>query len=139
QLNWIKQDLKNNTKPCVAAYYHHPRYTSGDHGDNDKMATLWETMVGNKVDLVLNGHDHHYERFYPQNADGDKDPVGPVQIIGGGGGATLYPVKTEHPATAKAISTYGVLKLNMSDNAFSTQMIGLDGKTIDSSPTYTCH
>ncbi|EMD23126.1 discoidin domain-containing protein [Amycolatopsis azurea] len=139
QLNWIKQDLKNNTKPCVAAYYHHPRYTSGDHGDNDKMATLWETMVQNKVDLVLNGHDHHYERFYPQNADGDKDPAGPVQIIGGGGGATLYPVKTEHPATAKAISTYGVLKLNMSDNAFSTQLIGLDGKTIDSSPTYTCH
>lgn len=139
QLNWIKQDLASNTKPCVAAYYHHPRFSSGDHGDNPNMVELWETLVQNKVDLVLNGHDHHYERFYPQNAAGGKDVNGPVQIIGGSGGKTLYPPNAPHSATAKLLETYGVVKLNMSDNAFSTQLIGLNGTTLDSSPTYTCH
>lgn len=139
QLNWIKQDLAQNTKPCVATYYHHPRFSSGDHGDNPKMVELWETLVQNKVDLVLNGHDHHYERFFPQNANGGKDVNGPVQIIGGTGGKTPYPPGSPHAATAKLLETFGVLKLNMTENGFSTQLIGLDGKSEDNSPTYTCH
>jgi hypothetical protein len=55
------------------------------------------------------------------------------------GGAPLYPVHAAHPATAKIISDFGVLKLSMTDTTFATQLIGLDGKVLDSSPTYTCH
>ena len=139
QLTWLKQDLANNTKGCIAAYYHHPRFSSGDHGDNVDADPLWQTLVAAKTDLVLNGHDHHYERFVPQNADGDKDANGPVQIIGGMGGAPLYPVHAAHPATAKIISDFGVLKLSMTDSTFATQLIGLDGDVLDSSPTYSCH
>ena len=139
QLTWLKQDLAKNTKGCIAAYYHHPRFSSGDHGDNPDADPLWKTLVAAKTDLILNGHDHHYERFYPQNADGKKDPSGPVQIIGGMGGAPLYPIKAAHPATAKLISDFGVLKLSMTDSTFATQLIGLDGKVLDSSPTYSCH
>ncbi|TDW24559.1 calcineurin-like phosphoesterase family protein [Kribbella kalugense] len=139
QLTWLKQDLAKNTKGCIAAYYHHPRFSSGDHGDNPDAAPLWQTLVSAKADLVLNGHDHHYERFLPQNANGDPDPNGPMQIIGGMGGAPLYPVHAAHPATAKIISDYGVLKLSMTDTTFTSQLIGLDGKVLDSSPTYTCH
>ncbi|WP_432889685.1 discoidin domain-containing protein [Kribbella sp. CA-245084] len=139
QLTWLKQDLAKNTKGCIAAYYHHPRFSSGDHGDNPDAAPLWQTLVSAKADLVLNGHDHHYERFLPQNANGNLDPNGPVQIIGGMGGAPLYPVHAAHPATAKIISDFGVLKLSMTDTTFTSQLIGLDGKVLDSSPTYTCH
>jgi hypothetical protein len=139
QLTWLKQDLARNTKGCIAAYYHHPRFSSGDHGDNPDSIQLWQTLVGAKVDLVLNGHDHHYERFLPQNVNGQVDPAGPVQIIGGMGGAPLYDVHAAHPATAKILSTYGALKLSMTDNTFSTQLIGLDSKVLDSSPTYSCH
>lgn len=139
QLTWLKQDLAKNTKGCVAAYYHHPRFSSGDHGDNPDSIALWQTLVGAKVDLVLNGHDHHYERFLPQNVNGQVDPNGPVQIIGGMGGAPLYDVHSGHPATAKILSTYGALKLSMTDTTFSSQLIGLDSKVLDSSPTYTCH
>ncbi|GAB2655953.1 discoidin domain-containing protein [Kribbella swartbergensis] len=139
QLTWLKQDLAKNTKRCVAAYYHHPRFSSGDHGDNPDSIQLWETLVDAKVDLVLNGHDHHYERFLPQNADGDPDPDGPVQIIGGMGGMTLYDVHAAHPATAKLLQEHGVLKLSMTDTTFSSQLIGLDNRVLDSSPTYTCH
>ncbi|WP_328997637.1 discoidin domain-containing protein [Kribbella sp. NBC_00709] len=139
QLTWLKQDLAKNTKGCIAAYYHHPRFSSGDHGDNPDAAPLWQTLVSAKADLVLNGHDHHYERFLPQNANGTPDPNGPMQIIGGMGGAPLYPVHSAHPATAKIISDFGVLKLSMTDTTFTSQLIGLDGKVLDSSPTYTCH
>lgn len=60
QLTWLKNDLANNTKGCVAVSYRHARFSSGDHGDNKTVAELWKTLVDAKVDLVLNGHDHHY-------------------------------------------------------------------------------
>ncbi|MFD1048437.1 metallophosphoesterase family protein, partial [Kibdelosporangium lantanae] len=139
QITWLKQDLANNRKGCVAAYYHHPRWSSGDHGDQPDAAVFWDLMVQNKVDLVLNGHDHDYERFVPMNASGKSDPNGPVEIVGGTGGAPLYPIHSEHPTTAKLLRTFGVLKLSLTDTSFTTQLIGVDGKVLDSSPTYTCH
>jgi hypothetical protein len=139
QITWLKQDLAANTKGCVAAYYHHPRFSSGDHGDNKDSIELWQIMVDNKVDLVLNGHDHDYERFVPQNAAGKADLNGPVEIVGGTGGAGLYDLKAAHATTAKLLKTFGVLKLSMTDTTFSTQLIGLDSAVLDSSPTYSCH
>jgi hypothetical protein len=139
QITWLKQDLASNTKGCVAAYYHHPRWSSGDHGDNTDSTELWNLLVADKVDLVLNGHDHDYERFVPQNADGKADASGPVEIVGGSGGAGLYDLKSAHPTTAKLLKTFGVLKLSMTDTSFQTQLIGVDGKVLDSSPTYSCH
>ncbi|TCO53118.1 discoidin domain-containing protein [Actinocrispum wychmicini] len=139
QVAWLKQDLAKNTKGCVAAYYHHPRFSSGDHGDNPDAVALWQVLVDNKADLVLNGHDHDYERFVPQNVDGKADPNGPVAIVGGTGGAPLYDIHAAHPTTAKLLRTFGVLKLSMTDTTFSSQLIGLDGSVLDSSPTYTCH
>ncbi|RSM43992.1 alkaline phosphatase [Amycolatopsis balhimycina DSM 5908] len=139
QVTWLKQDLADNTKGCVAAYYHHPRWSSGDHGDNTDSTELWNLLTANKADLVLNGHDHDYERFVPQNADGKADASGPVEIVGGSGGAGLYDLKSAHPTTAKLLKTFGVLKLSMTDTSFQTQFIGVDGKVLDSSPTYTCH
>jgi len=140
QMDWIKQDLAKNTKGCVAAYYHHARWSSGDHGDQRGSKQLWDLFTQNKVDLILNGHDHHYERFVPQGIDGKADANGPVEIVGGMGGASSYPVHSAHPTTAKLIkNTFGVLKLTMTDNSFSEQLIGLDGKVLDSSPNYTCH
>lgn len=140
QIKWLQQDLAANTKGCVAAYYHHPRFSSGDHGDNLDSAQLWQILVDHKVDLVLNGHDHDYERFVPQNGAGKADPNGPVEIVGGSGGADPYSVHSEHKTTAKLLAkTFGVLKLTLTDTTFSTQLIGIDNKVKDTSPTYTCH
>jgi F5/8 type C domain-containing protein/fibronectin type III domain protein/calcineurin-like phosphoesterase family protein len=139
QITWLKQDLAANKKGCVAAYYHHPRWSSGDHGDNKDSIELWNIMTAGKVDLVLNGHDHDYERFVPQDADGKADANGPVEIVGGSGGANLYDLSPAHPTTAKLLKTFGVLKLSMTDTSFQTQLIGVDNKVLDSSPAYTCH
>lgn len=138
QLAWLKADLAKNTKGCVAAYFHHPRWSSGDHGDNPDSEKFWRTLAGAKVDVVLNGHDHHYERFVPMNADGNADPNGTVELLGGMGGAHPYDLKPAHPTTAKLLSTYGVLKLTMTDNSWTSQLIGLNNNVEDSSPTYNC-
>jgi hypothetical protein len=69
QVQWIKQDLANNTnKGWVVAYWHHPPYTMGSHNsDNEsdlvqirqKFIQILERMG---VDLILCGHSHDYER-----------------------------------------------------------------------------
>ncbi|TDD57988.1 alkaline phosphatase [Kribbella antibiotica] len=138
QLTWLKADLAANTKGCVVAYYHHPRWSTGKRGDNPDGIALWNLMVQKKVDLVLTGHDHHYERFFPLNANGAKDPNGPVQIIGGMSGAEPYALGPAKSITAKRLSTYGVLKLNMTDNSWTSTLLGLNNEVLDSSPTTTC-
>ncbi|WP_394845097.1 discoidin domain-containing protein [Pendulispora brunnea] len=139
QLAWVKSDLAATTKPCIAVYYHHPRFSSGDHGDNLGLASLWSTLVSNKVDLVLNGHDHHYERFVPQDASGNASSLGPVEVLSGNGGMTPYDISAAHSTTAKLISDFGVIKLHLTDSTFATQLVGVDGMVLDSSPIYTCH
>lgn len=137
QMAWLKADLAANTKGCVAVYGHHPRWSTGERGSIGD-ASLWKVMTDNKVDLVLNGHDHHYERFFPLNSNGEKDPNGTVEIIGGMAGASPYNLGPAKSITAKRLSTYGVLKLNMTDTSFTSTLLGLNNEVLDSSPTYTC-
>ncbi|NUT98953.1 MAG: alkaline phosphatase [Saccharothrix sp.] len=139
QLEWLKRDLAANTRGCVAAYFHHPRWSSGEHGNNTSVSGLWNTLVANKADLVLSGHDHHYERIKALDASGKASSTGTRSVIGGGGGAPLYKVSANPAITEFARSTHGVLKLTLTDTTYSWQFLGLDGKPVDTTPTYTCH
>ncbi|WP_018611212.1 metallophosphoesterase [Segetibacter koreensis] len=73
QVKWLKQDLAANTQPWTVVYFHHPPFTKGSH-DSDaepeliKMRqNLVRILERFKVDLVLNGHSHSYERSYLLN------------------------------------------------------------------------
>jgi hypothetical protein len=138
QMTWLKADLAATNKGCIATYSHHPRWNTGASGRDDSLSPLWKVMTDNKVDLVLVGHEHHYERFYPLNNSGQQDPNGTVEIIGGMAGASQRDLGPEKPITAKRLNSYGVLKLTMADNSFNSQLIGLNNEVLDSSPTYTC-
>lgn len=139
QMTWLKADLAATTKGCIATYYHHPRWSTGERGDDENGVALWKVMTDHKVDLVLNGHEHHYERFFPLNNSGQKDAKGTVEIIGGMAGANPRDLGPERPITAKRMNSFGVLKLTMTDDSFTSQLIGLSNEVLDSSPTYTCH
>ncbi len=68
QVKWLRQDLAANPKLCVLAYWHRPRWSSGNHhGGDQKTQALWNTLYKAGAELVINGHEHHYERF---RADG---------------------------------------------------------------------
>ncbi|MEU7012973.1 discoidin domain-containing protein [Streptomyces sp. NPDC046385] len=140
QIQWLKDDLARNAKSCVAAYFHHPLYSSGGHGNDPVSKPVWQILYAAKADLVLNGHDHHYERFAPQDPNGKATADGIVEIVGGMGGAEPYPIETVQPNSQKRISgPYGVLKLDFTDTTYSWQYVGTDGLVKDTGPTYTCH
>jgi hypothetical protein len=70
QVTWLKQDLAANTQPWTVVYFHHPPYTKGSHNSDteSELINMRERVVRilerYKVDLVLNGHSHSYERSY---------------------------------------------------------------------------
>jgi len=87
---WLRADLSANLdKRCVLAYWHHPVFSSGPHGNDPTMAGIWQTLYDFNADVVLAGHDHDYERFGPQDASGRVDVArGLRSFVVGTGGAS---------------------------------------------------
>ena len=85
QEQWLRQDLAAHPAPCTVAMWHHPRYSSGEHGDDRSMRDIWQALYDADADVVLSGHDHDYERFAPA---GRRQQVGP--------GARHPPVRRRH-------------------------------------------
>ena len=91
QVQWLQADLAANPRQCVLAYWHKPRWSSGTHhGSNAEYQTLWQVLYQAGAELVLNGHEHNYERFTPMNADGQPDPQGLREFVAGTGGRDHY-------------------------------------------------
>jgi 3',5'-cyclic AMP phosphodiesterase CpdA len=73
QIEWLRADLAGHPARCTLAFWHHPLYSSGGHGSIPKMRDAWRLLMDAGAELVLSGHDHDYERFAPQDADGRLD------------------------------------------------------------------
>jgi 3',5'-cyclic AMP phosphodiesterase CpdA len=69
QLKWVEDELKKSGEKWKIAYFHHPLYSSArTHGSTLKLREVLEPLfIKYNVSLVLNGHDHTYERIKPQN------------------------------------------------------------------------
>jgi hypothetical protein len=90
QAAWLLKDLTDHkAQKCTLAYWHEPRFSSGYHGSDLRFAPIWRILFDNGVDLVLNGHDHDYERFAPQTVEGVADSTGITEIVAGTGGEEL--------------------------------------------------
>lgn len=115
QTAWLQADLAAHQGACTLAYWHHPRWSSGEeHGSDPRTDTLWRTLYDAGADLVLTAHDHLYERFVPMDADGNTAGPGMVEFVVGTGGRSLYEFGTTLPTSAvRDNSTYGVLKLTL--------------------------
>ena len=87
QLQWLRQDLRQSDARCTLAMWHQPRFSSGEHGNDPTVAPFWNVLYDAGADLILNGHDHDYERFAPQDPNGNRDKDhGIVEIVVGTGG-----------------------------------------------------
>lgn len=141
QVTWLKNDLAANPTQCVLAYWHKPRWSSGsNHGDNSPMQTIWQILHDAGAELVLNGHEHHYERFSEMNAAGTAVQQGLREIVVGTGGAQLYPFGTPFPASQVRNNTaYGVLKLTLHSGSYDWEFIPAAGSTFTDSGSDTCH
>jgi hypothetical protein len=141
QVAWLKADLTAHPADCVLAYWHDPRFSSGRHGGNPAMDGLWGTLYDAGAEIVVNGHDHLYERFAPQGRAGRVDEErGIVEFVVGTGGFTLYEFHDVlDTSRARNSTTFGVLELTLSPGAWSTRFVPVAGQTFTDSAAGTCH
>lgn len=129
QLAWLRSELSARRTRCTLAYWHHPRYSSGRHGNHVFMREAWQLLVDAGAELVLSAHDHHYERFAPQDADGRRDDLrGVRQFVVGTGGSSLRPTRWVRPhSESHASSTLGVLRLVLKDAGYEWEFLPVQG------------
>lgn len=134
QLQWARDDIARHPRRCTLAYWHRALFTSGKYGAaaatkgiNPKMRQFFRVLDGLGVDVVVSGHDHHYERFSPQDADRRPDPNGVAQFLVGTGGIGLreeeLPPAQRRNSAAFDKHTWGVLKLTLHPDSYDYEFV----------------
>jgi acid phosphatase type 7 len=134
QEDWLRKDLRDHRALCALAYFHRPLFSSGEHGGTREMRTVSDILYNGGVDLVLNGHEHHYERFLPQTPAGIADSSrGLAEIIAGTGGGDLRGVRLplSRNSAYEIHGRFGVLKLTLGSGEYSHAFIDTDGRVWD--------
>ena len=142
QDTWLRTDLALNTKPCTLAYWHHPRFNSGaSHGNNTNVGPFWNALYEYNADVILNGHEHVYERFAPQTPLAAADPVrGIRQFTVGTGGRSHYTFNAAQPnSQVRNGTTFGVLKLTLKTGGYDWQFVPVAGATFTDVGSGSCH
>ena len=140
QEQWLRADLGAHANACTLAYWHHPRFSSGSHGNDTTVAPLWQALYDWNADVVLAGHDHDYERFAPQdpfaNADSSR---GLREIVVGTGGRSHYGFSTIRANSQVRDSTsYGILELTLHPTGYDWRFVAAVGSFFDSGSA-GCH
>ena len=140
QGGWLAADLKASTARCTLAIWHHPRFSSGEHGNDTEVAPLWTALAGAAADVVVNGHDHDYERFAPQDSAGQLDRAGGLrEFVVGTGGAALRPFPTTATnSEVRATGAHGVIRFVLHQGSFEWRFISTSGAFSDAGSA-VCH
>jgi calcineurin-like phosphoesterase family protein len=141
QEDWLRRDLSGNHKQCTLAYFHRPRFSSGSHRGTPEMQPLWTILHDADADLIINGHEHDYERFVPQTPAGAVDSArGIPQIVAGTGGAVLRGIRSRLAANSviQIHGHYGVLKLALGAGEYRHAFLDTEGRIWDAG-TGKCH
>jgi len=140
QEQWLRADLAAHPAACTLAYWHHPRFSSGQHGSDPAYTALWQALYDAHADVVLNGHDHDYERFAPQDPAGAYDPLrGLREFVVGTGGKNHYTFTTVRPnSEVRNSDTFGVLQLTLHATGYDWRFLPEAGKTFTDAGTATC-
>jgi acid phosphatase type 7 len=141
QGRWLRADLAANPASCTLAYWHHPRFTSGLHGNDTRFDGFWRILYAANADVVLVGHDHHYERFAPQTPAARGDPKrGIREFVVGTGGRSHYPSATIRAnSEVRNSNTFGVLALTLRANSYDWRFVPEAGKTFTDVGSGSCH
>jgi hypothetical protein len=139
QIQWLKDDLSANPAACTLAYWHRPLFSSGEQGNNLVMQEAWTVLHQYGADVVINGHDHNYERFAPQNPYGLADPNGMREFVVGTGGKDLRGFATVRPnSQVRNATTFGVLKLTLHATSYDWQFVPIAGQSFTDSGSAAC-
>jgi Tol biopolymer transport system component len=155
QMLWLKNDLATHPVACTMALWHRPHFTSGGHtdapegndddegpegNDNGDMVPAWQLLYNAGADVILNGHDHFYERFAPQTPAGVSDPGrGIREFIAGMGGKSRFGFPDIQPNSEfRSNGFYGVMRITLRDGSYDWNVLRAPTGLVDSG-TATCH
>lgn len=136
QRAWLKADLAANPRRCVLAYWHHPRFSSGFHGNSPQVKGFWTALYQAGADVIINGHDHDYERFARQKPSGERASDGIREFVVGTGGDDRRPfANIKANSQVRNASTWGVLKLTLHATSYDFEFVPQAGRTFTDART----
>jgi hypothetical protein len=140
EVQWLRDDLADNRARCTLAIWHHPRFSSGVHGDAPDVGPFWDALYDADADLIVNGHDHDYERFAPQAPDGTADPERGIRefVVGTGGAALRDFPRTAPNSELRASVSHGVIVLTLRPTGYEWQFVPTEGRFSDRGAA-ACH
>lgn len=141
QVRWLREQLAADESACTLAYFHHPRFSSGRHGSDERFDAFWDALHEGGADVVVNGHDHHYERFAPLTPDGTVDlETGIRQFVVGTGGANLRAIETiVEGSEVRETDSHGVLQLQLEADGYRWRFVSIAGDAFVDEGADTCH
>ena len=147
QMRWLRSDLAGHPSACTLAYWHRPLFSSGEHAGEDEdgdgradMAPAWNLLYQAGAELILNGHEHFYERFAPQRPDGAYDPQRGIRelIVGVGGRNNFGFVGRAANSEARA-NGVGVLRLTLGEGSYEWELVRAGTGAVADAGSGTCH
>lgn len=144
QLEWLRDELARSTATCSIAFFHHPVFSVGSQGSNERLMAVWNQLVGAGVDIVLTGHEHNYQRWAPLGMGGVPHPAGPTHFVAGAGGHGVRPFVTTDARMVVGADTYqgpdarGSLRFTLGASAATFEYVTREGLVLDSG-TIPCH
>ena len=136
EYTWLASDLAANAQACTIVYYHQPLFNIGPEGPTTAMSAIWALMAQDGVTLVLNGHDHDYQRWVPLDGNGNPSPTGITEFVAGGAGHGLQTIATTDSRVAFSDDlnpeAFGALKLALSTSGAAFSYINSSGTILDS-------
>jgi hypothetical protein len=143
QEQWLKVDLATHRSACTLAYWHQPRFSSSQSALSSvpSVKPFWDDLYKAGAEVVINGHQHNYERFAPQTPGGVADSGrGIREFVVGTGGAPLHPFGTTKPnSQVRNGHTHGVLKLTLRPGSYDWRFVPVAGQSFTDSGTTSCH
>ncbi len=131
--SWLLRDLRRAGGGCTLAYWHHPRFQSGDvHEDSPFVAPLWDALYDAGADVALAGHDHNFQQLAPLDKQGRVDRSRGIRsFVVGTGGARAYPWFEEDlhadAVEARVAGHYGVLELTLGPGSYRWRFVAAGG------------
>lgn len=130
QVRWLRSRVRaGGHGSCRLAFWHHPRFSAGRHGDTPGVAPLWDALRGH-ARIVVSGHDHNMQRYKPVD--------GIAQYVSGAGGHGLYRFERRDPRHAFGSDhAYGALRIELRPGRARLAFVSVGGKILDVS-VVTC-
>ena len=137
EYQWLLNDLNTHSNICTIAYYHHPVYNVGEEGNANLMTDIWALLAQYGVDIVLNGHDHDYQRWKSLDRNGMPSPTGVTEFVVGGGGHGIQHFLLNDDRMVVGFdelstNAFGALRLQLNQDGAGYQYVNTTGIVLDS-------